>query len=161
MKHQYLYKDVIVDPKDERVQIGSMYWADDVPKTCIDNADSRSDTFVELVEVDPESTRPFIVRYSDGEREQYYCLVKVKESEVKYIPFDLSKKEDRDFLRGKWIKRKRTGDELQINYFYAREGKYEAIGASGRVLLSSYEFLDGTPVGKSVEVENKTGDDKC
>lgn len=85
----------------------------------------------------------------------YFCLEKV---EPEYVPFDLSKEEDRNFLRGKWVK---SNDPY---YFYEYQiTKFDRLGdgtyvvsfdsdghRTGTTLLEDFVFLDGTPVGKLV-----------
>ena len=65
--------------------------------------------------------------------------------EPKYIPFTF---EDRDELRGKWVRRKDTGDEMFIDRIDDRGvcSHYSYLRA-----LAALEFLDGTPFGKLVE----------
>ena len=83
----------------------------------------------------------------------YFVLEKV-EDEPEYVPFDLSREEDRQFLRDKWIRSKQTGNEARIVCFkHTREHDWQAhipqTGLrSGFELLHNYEFLDGSPIGK-------------
>lgn len=79
------------------------------------------------------------------------------EKKKKLVPFDLSKKEDRDALRGKWIVDSEGGEHF-INAFYpTREvcnGVYltmASICGNAIILFENYTFLDGSPVGKEVE----------
>lgn len=81
----------------------------------------------------------------------------IKEKVKKLVPFDLSKKEDRDALRGKWVVDSDGGEHL-INAFYpTREvcnGIYLTMRTNcgnGIILFENYTFLDGSPVGKEVE----------
>lgn len=74
-----------------------------------------------------------------------------------YIPFDLSKEEDRDALRDKWVRSRnpdifhefkitqfiRMNDDHQTIYVKAGTNRY-----SGNDLFYDYTFLDGSPVGK-------------
>ena len=74
-----------------------------------------------------------------------------------YIPFDLSKEEDRDALRDKWVKSRnpdifhefkitqfiRMNDDHQTIYVKAGTNRY-----SDNDLFSDYTFLDGSPIGK-------------
>src|SRR5690625_4566251 len=64
--------------------------------------------------------------------------------EPKYIPFTF---EDREELRGKWIRRKGINDELVI-YNISEEG---VNAYTWKEALEAIEFLDGTPFGKLVE----------
>ena len=82
--------------------------------------------------------------------------IKRDEDEPEYVPFDLSDPKDRDFLRGKWIKRKENGHETLISFFaqgfIAHEGwsadAWSANNCSSEYLFDEYTFLDGSPVGR-------------
>lgn len=82
----------------------------------------------------------------------YFCLEKVAGPE--YVPFDLSKEEDRNFLRGKWIKSEER--EAMITAFHTLpDGKWTVdcsnfINSTADGLLRFYTFLDGSPVGKQM-----------
>ena len=71
-----------------------------------------------------------------------------------YIPFDLSKEEDRDALRDKWVISNNTRRELKISAFEELDsGTWIASmtwlsSSTGEGLLAGYTFLDGSPVGK-------------
>lgn len=71
-----------------------------------------------------------------------------------YIPFDLSKEEDRDALRDKWIVCRYNGNEARISAFKQTDTRgWEAhipqVGLrSGRQLFDNYTFLDGSLIGK-------------
>lgn len=66
--------------------------------------------------------------------------------------FDLSTKEDRDFLRGRWIMNKDTGEEYQITAFVYRNNKRYVNISKGlftfQILSRNYTFLDGEIIGK-------------
>lgn len=64
--------------------------------------------------------------------------------ESKYIPFTF---EDREEIRGKWVRRKWINDELVI-YNISEEG---VNAYTWKEALEALEFLDGTPFGKLVE----------
>ena len=84
----------------------------------------------------------------------YFCLEKV---EPEYVPFDLGKPEDRDALRGKWVKSKDPDYfyEYQITKFDQADHEifinFEDGRTSGDELLKDFVFLDGSPVGKLKE----------
>ena len=83
------------------------------------------------------------------------CLSKIAEAE--YIPLDLSKEEDRQLLRGKWIKSKATGSEYLIASFRYRHDKgWRAVllgkgEANGRQISENYTHLDGSAIAKEEE----------
>ena len=146
---KYTYKDIIIDPRDPRLEgaIGKEVYCDDTPFDVLKGA-NRNKGAGSLSKIDTEQVDayPFSVDIGDDEI-VYCCIIIKKEPKVKYVPFDLSKKEDRDFLRGKWIRHKMTGDEYQITVL----SNNLAISCTGNELLKYYTFLDGTPVGKKVE----------
>lgn len=81
-------------------------------------------------------------------------------SEPEYVPFDLLLPEDREAIRGKWLKNKNSGSEYQvISIFHNNRGLYssdwnvqfaKAKARTASQLLDHYEFLDGTPCGKQM-----------
>lgn len=64
--------------------------------------------------------------------------------EPKYIPFTF---EDREELRGKWVKRKGSSNEVCVYNL----SKTRVNGYTWEHSLEVLEFLDGTPFGKLVE----------
>jgi hypothetical protein len=75
-----------------------------------------------------------------------YCRVEELEKIVEeWIPFTF---EDRELLRGKWVKGKNSTWEVMINFF-----NEEKVGIDGgyytyQDFFDNYEFLDKTPCGK-------------
>lgn len=142
---EYTYADVIIDPEDPRVEIGKEYYFGDNPAEVLRHARKDKDASV-LQSVEKDWDDPFIENL--GYR--YICLIRKKEPEKKYVPFDLSKEEDRARLRGAWVRIKDYPNiENQIigmNAEYVFLGNKEAI--SKGALLLSYEFVDGSPCGK-------------
>lgn len=85
--------------------------------------------------------------------------IKRDEDAPEYVPFDLSDPKDRDFLRGKYVRRKNV-DELwedQILSFGSESGHKDPYASMNMTaeradaLLKYYEFLDGSPVGRRKE----------
>lgn len=80
-----------------------------------------------------------------------------------FKPFNLRSAEDRAFLRGKWLKKKDDDFEGQITCFSCfstldkKTGNWRALISgcndrpAGQELFSKYEFLDGSPCGKSAK----------
>ena len=148
---EYTYADVIIDPEDPRVEIGKEYYFSDDPYEVLVKAkhDDFARTLVEASSND--DYRPFSLNFSNA---HFSCLIRKKEPEKKYVPFDLTKEEDRNCLKGKWLKRIDTGDEdLIISFsddstFIAPDQYWDA-----EKLLTLYVFDDGTPCGRLVEEE--------
>lgn len=150
MKEEYTYADVIIDPNDKRVKIREKYYMGGTPNGILEIANKANELFTDiLIDIDDKDDFPFIGGSSHG---YYCCLIKPKESQVKYAPYDLSKKEVRDKLRGKWVKSKDCGSEFLISAFELRnDGKSLIQGYTSKSFLESFTFLDGTPCGEKVE----------
>ena len=143
---KYTYANIIIDPNDKRLEgaIGKEVYYDDTPFDVLQDANKNGEVGIfSKIDKTQDNGYPFSVNTGNNEI-GYCCIIIKKEPEVKYVPFDLSKKEDRDFLRGKWVRYKMTGDEYQITSLSSNL----AIGITGEELLKYYTFLDGSPVGK-------------
>ena len=144
---KYTYEDIIIDPNDPRLEgaIGKEVYYDDKPILAVQYANQNVKTGT-LIRLNKKGEQyPFCVQRREVEDKfNYVCIIIKKKPEVKYVPFDLSKKEDRDFLRGKWVRHKTTGAEYQITVL----SNNLAISCTGEELFECYKFLDGTPVGK-------------
>ena len=151
---EYTYKDVIIDPQDERLKgaIGKEVYYDDKPILAVQYANQNVKTGT-LIRLNKRGEQfPFCVQRREAEDKfNYVCIIIKKEPEIKYVPFDLSKKEDRDFLRGKWVKKKDTGNEYQLIHFTHIDSLWRALANTGQEFYDYFTFLDGTPVGKKVE----------
>lgn len=147
---EYTYKDVIIDPDDPRVEVGKEYFFGDGPSHLLWGVRTgwEAGTLVKVCK-DAPSEDPF---YNGAAR--FQCIIRKKEPEKRYVPFDMSKEEDRNCLKGKWLKRTDTGDEdLIISFsedstFIAPDQYWDA-----EKLLALYVFEDGSPCGKLVEEE--------
>ena len=79
------------------------------------------------------------------------------EKKKKLVPFDLSKKEDRDALRGKWIVDSEGGEHLMDRFYPApvfnnpKQIIWHTCLGGADYLFNHCTFLDGSPVGKEVE----------
>lgn len=146
MAEKYTYADIIIDPDDVRVEIGKEYWFADYPFNVLlfANRDDRACHDI-LSGITRRDITPFFIR-----GKHYACLIRKKEPKKKYVPFDLSKEEDRARLRGVWVRIKDCPNfEYQIvsmnteNVFFGNK-----VAVSMHALLLSYEFADGSPCGK-------------
>lgn len=151
---EYTYKDVIIDPQDKRLKgaIGKEVYYDDKPILAVQYANQNVKTGT-LIRLNKKGEQfPFCVQRRETEDKfNYVCIIIKKEPEAKYIPFDLSKEEDRDFLRGKWVKKKDTENEYQLTLFAHKGYSWRALANTGQEFYDYFTFLDGTPVGKKVE----------
>ena len=151
---EYTYKDVIIDPEDPRVEIGKEYYSAITSNDVLDFA-NHNEELAKLIEVDPAIKYPFHIK-SDCCDCWTCLLIRKKEPEKRYVPFDLSKEEDREFLRYKWIRCKRNDFESCITAFKYHDTEWKAHVPqqglrNGEQLLDNYEFMYGSPVGKLVE----------
>lgn len=151
MSEKYTYADVIIDPEDPRVEIGKEYYFGDNPRTVLLFLEDHKVIPKKLTKVVLNDSWPF--RTEDGC--YWSCIIRKKEPE--YIPFDLTKEEDRARLRGAWIRRKDyPGDEYQIVGISITNNLIffdDSAQLSTDVLLKRCEFVDGSPCGKLVEEE--------
>ena len=153
---EYTYKDVIIDPEDPRVEIGAEYYFADNPRTVLSLQEDHKAIPRKLAKVAPNDSFPFFAESGCA----WTCIIRKKEPEKKYVPFDLSKEEDRARLRGAWIRRKDyPGDEYQIvgisitNNLIFFDDSAQLVTD---VLLERCEFVDGSPCGKLANTQQIT-----
>ena len=149
---EYTYADVIIDPEDPRVEIKKgYYYYGCTPKEVLEKANSNGSSFM-VSSIDKSDDEPFWIMVV-GTRAT--CIIRKKEPEKKYVPFDLTKEEDRAKLRGAWIRKKNYPSiEYQIhglNAMYVFLSDNE--GRLPVTLLAMFEFVDGSPCGRLVEEE--------
>ena len=151
MSDKYTYADVIIDPDDPRVEIKKgYYYYGCTPKEVLEKANSNGSSFM-LSSIDKSDDEPFWITVV-GTRAT--CIIRKKEPEKKYVPFDLTKEEDRAKLRGAWV---RISDYPSIEYqitsmneaYVFCGGQKEGINPG--LLSAGYEFVDGSPCGRLVE----------
>ena len=85
------------------------------------------------------------------------CPIREKEEEQRYVPFDLTKEEDRARLRGAWVRDKGSGREYAVTGIFLDETppyvEFNDNGFEPDYLLENYEFVDGSPCGRFAEEE--------
>ena len=149
MADKYTYADVIIDPNDPRVEIGAEYYFGNTPKDVLGfaNKQGRGDILKGIYEA---------VQYPFGMENQEFrkcCLIRKKEPTKRYVPFDLSKQEDRDRLKGEWVRKKDNSEIKLIWWLWEMDGKWminEDI--SPQELLDNWVFdFESLPCGKLVE----------
>lgn len=145
---EYTYKDIIIDPEDPRVEIGAKYWFGVNPRDCIDKANSgKLAARLDFIE---DSEKPF-GQYSSGAYPICFpCMIHKKEPKKKWVPFDLSKPEVRNSLRGKWFYYPSTDSEMMIDCFSHMDSQWRVHGLTADQFLNACTFLDGTPCGQEV-----------
>ena len=152
---EYTYKDVIIDPEDPRVEIGKEYYFANHVKSVLSFANiDVGYSLSTLSVIEAKSDYPFV----DSLGNMNAFIIRKKEPKKKYVPFDLTKEEDRNFLKGRWIKT--DGDEEKITGFERDDDGVWHIKISADYLLSEdmlnlWKFDDGLPCGKLVEVGNE------
>ena len=155
MADKYTYADVIIDPNDPRVEIGAEYYFADNPRTVLLLLEDHKTIPKKLTEVSPNDSFPFLTADGLG----WACLIRKKEPENKYVPFDLTKEEDREKLRGAWIRNKNEWKLECFIYEFYESCIPEMVCCAGThklcasELFKDWTFLDGTPCGKLVEEE--------
>lgn len=144
-KQLYSYEDVIIDPVDPRVEIGAEYYFSWGAQACIEYANSgRGENTLDGVDKSGEYN-PFITDEKD-----YPFIIRKKEPKKKHVPFDLSKPEVRDRLRGKWFYYPSTDSELMIDCFSHMDSQWRVHGLTADQFLNACTFLDGSPCGQEV-----------
>ena len=152
MAEKYTYADVIIDPEDPRVEIGKEYYFGDNPTSLLYGV--QHNWPIRKLE-DVKERAPAIAPFYNGSS-FYACIIRKKWPEKKYVPFDLSKEEERDFLKGKWVKGNINGQDYHfmiIGFKAVAQGWCVDLGGwfTGEDLLEKWTFEDGTPCGKLVE----------
>ena len=148
---EYTYADVIIDPSDPRAEIGKEYWFADTPRECLWRANTAKDTW-NLIGVKHTNDYPFAADGND-----FACIIRKKEAEKKYVPFDLSDREQIFELCGCWLVDKDHGDYYCATAIYPSDNlihvdDYGEI--SPKQLLEKFEFMhNSAPCGKLLEEE--------
>lgn len=153
---EYTYKDVIIDPEDPRVEIGKEYYFGDNPRDVINKANkNKTSLILDSIYKGEINYRPF--SFGRNSLDFFPCLIRKKEPEKKYVPFDLDDPIVRQNLKSEWIRRKDNSEAKLIWWFWRNpiDGKWvinEDIATEE--LLSDWVFdSDGSPCGKLVEEE--------
>ena len=167
MADKYTYADVIIDPNDPRVEIGAKYYWADIAYDVLKSANKDGGTGI-LEKVLHNSDLPFVIKTACD----CACIIRKKEPEKKYVPFDLSDAAVREKLWGKRIvinepysiggkPFKREVHSMITSFTYCMDGepKDDWVINAGECSLNAEEaleyahFYDETPCGKLVEVE--------
>ena len=145
---EYTYADVIIDPEDPRLEIGTEYYFADYPREVVSRAqhDSCAKKLLNISKATSDNL-PFALENNDW---TWACLIRKKEPEKLYEPFDLSKPEVRDSLRGKWFYYPSTDSELMIDCFSHMDSQWRVHGLTADQFLNVCTFLDGSPCGEEV-----------
>lgn len=158
---KYTYEDIIIDPEDPRLEIGAEYYYCGNPIYCLHRANNNDVAHLaELEKVYPNIKEPFFIDDS-----YFICLIRKKELEKKYVPFDLSRPEVRENLMMKKIINKDGFSEEVIwrfmNILSDAEKNTRVWIINNSIhendLLKHWTFSDGTPCGELVGI---TSDDR-
>lgn len=146
----YTEADIISDPKDPRARaaLGKKVYREDDKDDLLDAANNRDVCEMSTLDAirDGKDGYPF----STGMNWRYIIIPK-EEPEEEYVPFDLSKEEDRLRLCGSWVKSKRHPDECRSicgvsSHLVFISGLTP--GSNAKEFLRDFTFLDGSPCGK-------------
>ena len=150
---EYTYKDVIIDPSDPRAEIGKVYYFGENPASVISRARRDAKYYKgTLTMIHEDWNDPFL----DDGAFRYPCIIRKKEPEKKWVPFDISKQEDRARLRGAWVRHKQNPDRENLITGLGDETVDFAVyfgdlAVGTGALLENFEFVDGGPCGRLVE----------
>ena len=148
---EYTYKDVIIDPEDPRVEIGKEYYFGDNPTSLLYGV--QHNWPIRKLE-DVSNQAPSISPFYNGSS-FFACVIRKKEPEKKYVPFDLTDREQIFELCGCWLVDKDHGNYYCATAIYPYDNlihvdDYGEI--SPEQLLETFEFMhNGTPCGRLVE----------
>lgn len=151
---KYDYEDIIVDPEDERVEIGAEYFAAITPAACLRCANSTAQA-AELKYVERDKDRPFFLADAG-----WSCIIRKKEPEKKYVPYDFSDPDVRSALLEKYVKFKEPAGWVQegiITAFMHESDNIWRCSIGGMIkqaaeqLMELWTYRDGSPCGKEVE----------
>lgn len=160
---EYTYKDIITDPEDPRLEIGAEYFFGDDPYAVLIDARNSNLTGKLVTASESNGYRPFKVNLYNS---CYSCLIRKKEPQ--YVPFDLSKEEVREKLRGRWVKSNKDSSlfEFQITQFSVVNILNHDIAVINTAvsavypedLLKDYIFIDdNTPCGELIDITSDDG----
>lgn len=86
---KYTYEDIIINPEDTRIEVGKKYYFGDVPSVLL--CEAREDAGARILKnVQKNQESPFVTHLGYN----FSCIIRKKEPEQKYVPFDLSFEED-------------------------------------------------------------------
>lgn len=148
-KQLYSYEDVIIDPDDPRIEIGAEYYFAGYPFEVIAKA-RRDEKAKKLVHVNNQKLFVCLPFSIENSAYTWACLIRKKEPKKRYVPFDLSKPEVRNSLRGKWFYYPSTDSELMIDCFSHMDSQWRVHGLTADQFLNACTFLDGSPCGQEV-----------
>ena len=152
---EYTYADVIIDPEDPRVEIGKEYYFGDNPLDVINKANKNKTSLILDSIYNEGNYRPFF--FGRSPLDLFSCVIRNKEPEKKYVPFDLSDREQTMLLGACWLINKDRGSYHCITAIYPDENSIYVDGygdISPEELLEYFTFVhDGSPCGKLVEEE--------
>ena len=156
-KPEYTEADIISDINDPRLEgsIGKVcYVAHHLYDYIVANAnnDDKSHKGI-LINLGYDPAFPFEVHTEMGLHWKQIIIAKNQPSQPEYVPFDLSREEDRQLLRGKWLRSNQNREEMITGFHMLDNGKWTAdmscfANATGDGLFRFYTFLDGTQCGK-------------
>lgn len=132
----------------DRAVIGSKgYFSDDIVdlKTMVE----EEDTYLNKLNGIYTEWCTFPFFSENGHRYSLFYPV-VMPKKKKLVPFTW---EDREMLRGKWIRKKECTHEIRItNILFDGDDKELRInGISAANIFDKWEFLDGSPCGKEID----------
>lgn len=146
---KYTYSDVIIDPDDPRLEVGSKYYVSDYPKGVLEHANNNEGGYIgTLKSVDVKHpVTPFIVRY--GQRtSQWACLIRKKE--LSYTERQAKWIANTGIKVGDKVRVTRKADSLEDGWQTRwNPDMDEAVGKIGTV---SYVFANLVDFGIQVDV---------
>ncbi len=164
---EYTFEDIIMDPEDPRLEgaIGKECYFSEYPKRLLSSARNNSPEYLDcLTDIRKEGACPFVDKNGSA---WTLIIIKKEEPKPKYVPFE----DGREFLKsytivesclisenfflshhGIWLKRRESDDLFMVVDIWDNGvviGSNQFI-TSWNDLSNDYNFLDGSPCGKSI-----------
>ena len=155
---KYTFDDIIIDPKDSRLELGAKYYFSVSPNRVIKRANEGLEEFcTTLTAIVEDSDVPFIgIGGINGS-----CIIRKKEDEKRYMPYDFSDLKTRQDLLGASVRYKEPAgcvqDGLITAFLHDRDGIWRCsiggkIDQTAERLMDYWTFWNGSPCGDEVTV---------
>ena len=144
------YGKIICDPTSEEAKalLGKKVLASDC-YVGLQKVDSKLCKEGILERIAEDNDCPF--RFGIDLFQTYTFIREVIEEKPKYVPYDLSKPEVRDKLRGRWYRKKECNHEYCVTDFQTTmDNGWIVDFKTAFDFLEECEWLDGTPCGEEV-----------
>lgn len=170
-EEKYTWEDLIFNPTtdESKSAIGKEVYYSDKPSYCIDYANENNKEFLGVLDRTEKSNNPFYIKESIN----WACIIVKKEEPKKYVPFEtldefiesykkaeerIAYSNTRDYIAscGMWL-RFNNDDVLCAVTEIWTDGVFlghDHMKIKWEELFNFYTFMDDSPCGKLMEVED-------